>query len=131
MDTLLVCALVGILVAIVFYYYERVVLEAKEVAMKAELQNIRTAINAYRALHDNRKPKSLKGLVSEKYLVSKNEKNPMERKYVKQAMLFDRHYLEVYSIDKEGYPIDSFGNRYRYNPETGDVISGTGGYESW
>ena len=131
MDTLLVCALVGILISVSFYYYQRVVLEAKGVAMKAELQNIRTAVNAYRALNRNRNPESLKGLITGKYIVPRDEKEPMEQKYLKQARLFERHYLEVYTLDKEGYPIDPFGNRYRYDPKTGDVASGTKGYESW
>jgi hypothetical protein len=123
-DTIWVCALVGVLVTVSFYYYQRVVLEAKGVAMRAELQSIRTAINAYRARHDNRKPESLRVLTTEKYTVRKGKKNP-------EAELFERHYLDVYSVDKEGYPVDSFGNRYRYDPRTGDVIPGTKGYESW
>lgn len=124
METLLVCALGGILIAVSFYYYQRVVLEIKGVEMKAELQSIRTAINAYRAMHGNRRPESLRALITEKYIVHKDGKGP-------QARPFERRYLEVYALDKEGHPIDSFGNRYRYDPKTGDVISGTAGYESW
>lgn len=131
MDTLLVCALVGILISVSFYYYQRVVLEAKRVAMKSELQTIRTAINAYRALNRNRNPESLKALLTERYIVPKDKQEPMEQKYLKQARLFERHYLDVYTLDQEGYPIDPFGKRYRYDPKTGDVISGTKGYESW
>jgi Tfp pilus assembly protein PilE len=130
-DTLLVCTLVGILITVSFYYYQRVVLEARRVALKAELQSIRTAINAYRALHNNRNPESLKALITEKYIVPKDEKDPMEQKYLKQARLFERHYLEVYTLDKEGYPIDPFGNRFRYDPKTGEAASGTEGYELW
>jgi Tfp pilus assembly protein PilE len=123
-DTLFVCTLVGILIAITFHYCQRVVLEARRVALRAELQNIRTAINAYRARHDNRKPESLRTLITEKYFVQKDAKDP-------QARPFERHYLQVYALDKEAYPIDFFGNRYRYDPKTGDAVSGTAGYESW
>jgi len=130
-DTLLVCALVGILITVLFYYYQRVILEAKGIAMKAELQSMRTAVNAYRALNHNRSPESLKALMTEKYIALKDEKEPMEQRYLKQARLFERHYLEVYTLDKDGYPIDPFGNRYRYDPRTGDVASGTKSYESW
>ena len=134
MDTLLVCALVGILIAVSFYYYHRVVLETKGVVMKAELRSIRTAINAYRALHENRNPESLRALMTEKYIVHKDKKESTEKteqQSLEQARLSERKYLAVYALDNEGYPIDSFGNRYRYDPKTGDVISGTTGYESW
>ena len=130
-DTLLVSALVGILISVSFYYYQRVVLEAKRVAMKSELQSIRTAMNAYRALHRNRNPESLKTLFTEKYIAPRDEKAPIEQKYLEQAKLFERHYLDVNTLDKDGYPMDPFGNRYRYDPRTGDVTSGTKGYESW
>ena len=92
--------------------------------MKAELQNIRTAVNGYRAQHGNRRPESLQVLTTEKYIVQKDERDP-------QAKPLERHYLEVYAVDEEGYPVDPFGNRYRYDPKTGDVGSGTAGYEYW
>jgi hypothetical protein len=121
-DMLLFCTLGGILIVVLFYV-QRVTREAKGIEMKAELQNIRTAINAYRAQNGNRRPETLRVLVAEKY-IQKDERDPFS-KQVK------RHYLKVYALDHEGYPVDPFGNRYRYNPGTGDVGSGTEGYESW
>lgn len=99
--------------------------------MKAELQSIRTAMNAYRAFNRNRNPESLKALITEKYIAPKDKQEPMEQKYLEQARLFERHYLDIYTLDQEGYPIDPFGNRYRYDSKTGDVALGTEGYEAW
>ena len=92
--------------------------------MKAELRSIRTAVNAYRAQHGNRRPESLRVLSTEKYIIRKAEKTP-------EAGPAGGNYLRVSALDDEGYPVDPFGNRYRYDPKTGDVGSGTEGYESW
>jgi len=38
-------------------------------------------------------------------------------------------YLKDFEVDKQGYPLDPFGNRYVY--KDGGVRSTTSGYETW
>ena len=123
MDLLFICALAGIII-VVLSYYLRFVTQTREVAMKAELRSIRTAVNAYRAEHGNQSPENLRVLSAEKYIIQQDENTP-------QAGPAGRNYLTVSALDEEGYPVDPFGNRYRYDPKTGDVASETEGYGSW
>ncbi len=130
-DTLIVCTIVGLLTAVFFTYEKRIVREAKEVALHSGLQNIRMSINLYRAYHANGNPTSLKTLVEEKLLAPTRSGGGSAAPYLVQTPLLEKRYLDAYATDAEGYPIDPFGSRYKYDPKTGDVMSGTPGYETW
>ncbi len=45
-------------------------------------------------------------------------------------ILFEQ-FLQKGRVDKEGYLLDPFMNRYDYNSEKGRVHSVTKGYEGW
>ncbi len=130
-DTLVVCTIVGLLIVVFFSYEERLVQEAKEVALRSGLQNIRTSINLYRAYHGNSNPESLKILVEAKVLAPNRAGEQSAAPYLIQTSLLEKVYLDAYAVDEEGYPIDPFGNRYNYDPKSGDVASRTSGYETW
>ena len=82
--------------------------EAREIALKADLQKMRSAIMHHYA-RNNRYPKSLQQAVSEGF----------GRKMT----------LLLYDVDDEGHARDPFGRRYFYNPATGEVRSRTPGHE--
>lgn len=62
LDALLVCILVTIMIGLSFHYYNRVVQEAREVALKAGLVNIRKTIQLYHFV-ERQYPPDLEGLV--------------------------------------------------------------------
>ncbi|MBU0505394.1 MAG: hypothetical protein ABII18_05540 [bacterium] len=87
---------------------------AQEQALMTELKAVRMAVQLYDAMNKNF-PANLKVLTTEKYLMG-NKK---------------RTYLTGIQVDKENYPIDSFGSRFQLDPKTGHASSATKGYESW
>jgi len=120
LESLLLCGLVGFLiVAILTFYYERIVLEAKRTALRIDLGNIRLSTELYRALND-RYPRDLKDLVTQRYLIPTRE-----------GRVFNDQYLKNQTVDDNGDLIDPFGGRYRYEPKSGRVTSGTSGYQDW
>ncbi len=118
LETLLVCIVISLLIGIATSYYQRLALEAKEVTLTTGLVNIRNGIGLYRVLQQHY-PEDLKNLVKEKYLLPVNDK------------IISGEYLAAQSLDGDGNLLDPFGNRYRYDPTTGQVASNTQGYESW
>lgn len=87
---------------------------AKEAALLAELQNVRTSVELYITLNKTL-PADMKALVDQKYTMGEKNGN----------------YLTGAKIGKNGLPVDPFGNDFVYNPSTGKVTSGTKGYEGW
>lgn len=118
LETLLVSIIIGALIGIAIPFYQQLALEAKEVTLRAGLVNIRSGVELYNALQQHY-PADLKNLIREKYLLPVNNR------------IISGNYLVAQSVDEAGNLLDPFGNRYRYDPATGDVASGTEGYESW
>jgi len=120
LETILVCSLVGLLIAaILTFYYERIVLEAKRSALKVSLANIRLSTDLYRVLND-RYPRDLKDLLAQRYLIPTRE-----------GTIFNDQYLKDQAIDRNGDLIDPFGAQYRYEPTSGQITSSTPGYQDW
>lgn len=90
----------------------------REVALRSELGNIRTAIVLYITLI-RRSPESLRDLVREDCTLPTG------------SGLIKYKYIERMAVDKDGNLIDPFGNPFSYERKTGWVKSSTKGYESW
>jgi len=118
-EALLLLSLVGILMATAVHMFFNSVTAAREVALKSELTNIRTAVRLYHILN-KRYPASLKGMVEESYVLSFQE-----------TPVLKKAYLEKISTDEDGNILDPFGGLFIYNKSNGKVRSSTSGYESW
>jgi Tfp pilus assembly protein PilE len=118
-ETLLVCILVAILIGTVIPYYRNLTREAKEVALQGSLVNLRKAVELYHILQ-GKYPLDLKRLATEKYVIP-----------IRGDTFFSGEYLRAQAVDTDGYPIDPFGARYRYDPQKGKVASASRGYETW
>jgi len=119
LDAVVVILVVSILIAVVVPYYQKMIREGREAALKAELVNVRQAVRLFEMLNQ-RKPKDLQELIRKKLL------DP-----TRQDTFFESRFLNPYAVDEQGRPLDPFGGAYRYDPERGDVQSPTGGYEAW
>ena len=87
---------------------------ANERALIDELRAVRMAVGLYLEINKEY-PTSLKDLTTNSFTMG------------------DRtvHYLTNIKSDEEGYPIDSFGKRFNYDPGTGRVWSAEKQYSSW
>lgn len=118
-DTLIVLVLISIMIGVVIPRYLGIAEEARETALQSGLLNIRMAIRVYRMVNE-RYPEDLKALVNKRFILT-----------VREDTIFTQEYLRTLAVDEEGYPLDPFGNRYRYDPMSGYVASATEGYENW
>ena len=119
LDTLFVCILVSILIGTVIPYYQKLEREAREVALRTGLANIRKGIELHYTLQ-GRFPSNLKSLLNKRYIVA-----------ARSDTFFSGEYLRAQAVDKEGNLLDPFGNHYKYNEKNGNVHSESRGYESW
>ena len=112
-------------------YYFRVVRLAREVALRYELANIRTAIVLF-ASRNKRFPGSLTQLVEEKYLLGDEEFSVHAGSVsLEKRTIFKRSYLEPSSVDAQGLVLDPFGKPYRYDPQRGWVSPVEERYGRW
>lgn len=124
-EALLVAMLVGIFMFVGISRYISGVKAVREVALRAELLNLRNAVNLYVMLN-KKLPASLKVLLKEKAVIPKS--NIEGRDY---TIMLIGNFVESMTVDDDGYPLDPFHNRYSYNPTTGRVKTSTKGYEAW
>ena len=130
-NTLATCILIAIILSTGITYYFQVIRVAREVALRYELANIRTAIVLFTALN-RRSPASLEELVSAQYLLPDEEFSaaagevPLEKRTI-----FKRSYLEPTSVDARGQILDPFGKPYRYSPQRGQVTPALARYRQW
>lgn len=118
-ESMLVLIVMSILVVVVVDRYETIVEEAKKVALKSELNNIRQAILVFK-IKNNRYPESLKELATSKFIATH-----------RKDTIFEAKYLEHYAIDKDKNILDPFDMPYAYDHITGRVWSVKKGFESW
>jgi len=112
-------ALIFVIIGAFAFHAERIIVEAKEAALKAELRNVRLAVMLYKIL--NREyPANLSMLVDKAYEI-RPWKGPKVR----------GRFLRSYRTRVHGELKDPFGKNYLYNPLTGMVKSQTEGYNSW
>ena len=117
-ETLLITSLVGILLVVAISNFLTSVRLVREVALRSELGNIRTAIILYITLN-RRYPESLRDMVREGYTLPTG------------SGLIKYKYIERMAVDKDGNLLDTFGNPFSYERKTGWVKSSTKGYGSW
>jgi len=98
----LVLILVSIIMAVFFLFYSSLVDLSRKELLKAELQNLRISLEVYKNAK-GKYPENLKNLVS----FFKEKERP-------------HGYLRV---DKEGYPLDVYNNRFIYDKISGIVRS--------
>jgi type II secretory pathway pseudopilin PulG len=119
LETLFVCILIAGLIHMMMSYYYNTIQKAREAALSTGLASIRSSIQLYQAVN-GRHPSDLRELVRERLLSFTND-----------GTIFANQYLRAQALDRSGYPIDPFGQRYRYEPALGRVSSGAEGYQDW
>jgi len=125
-ELLVTLCLIGILIGVVIVKFNRVFQEAREVAVKSELVNIRTSIQLFKMLN-GRNPQSLKEMTEKKVMYPARVGSD---KYASPFFLKESYLME-YAKDKEGIIIDAFGNPFVYDAIKGEVRTTTKEYENW
>ncbi|MDP2279058.1 MAG: type II secretion system protein GspG, partial [Nitrospirota bacterium] len=110
-ESLIILIVISILVVVVMDRYETIIEEAKKVALKTELNNLRQAILFFK-IKNSRYPESLKELVTSQFVIPYRGDTIIKAKY-----------LEPYSLDKDKNILDSFDMPFAYDPATGRVWS--------
>lgn len=100
-------------------YYQKINARTKAIILQSDLATLRQSIDLF-SYHRGQPPQDIRDLEAERFV-----------EYKPGKILIKRSYIESIAKDAEGYPVDPFGKRYRYNPETGMVGSQTTGYENW
>lgn len=124
-ETVLILAALGILMLVFLDRFYAAARPIKEIAMRTELANLRSAINNY-ALYNKKLPGTLKDLFEKKAASPKHSIEGAEFN-----IEFHGKYIEGMTMDNDGFPLDPFGNRYSFDAKTGMVRSTTNGYETW
>ncbi|MFH1874368.1 MAG: hypothetical protein ABH859_04190 [Pseudomonadota bacterium] len=105
-----------IVVSVVLLYMKNLlaIRTAKDEALIGELRAIRTAVHLYLSVNKEF-PANLDMLTQNTYKI--NDK--------------DVPYLIGVETDESGYPLDSYGYRFLYEPKTGKVMLKPRKYEGW
>lgn len=101
-ELLIICCIIFILIGTFGVYINKILVEAKETALKMELLNLKTNLRLYKILRNA---------------------NPLEIK--------DFYKYEKDRADREGCLLDPFKNRYIYDAKLGEIRSCRKGYEMW
>lgn len=117
-ETLIVIIVISILAVVAIDRYDSLVREAKKVAIRAELNNLRQAILLFK-ITKGRYPESLKELITEHIVAPYKD------------TLIRAKYLEPYSVDKDMNILDPFDMPFAYDHLTGKVRSQKKGFEDW
>ncbi len=125
LESVLVLIFMSIILIIAIDRYASYAKNIKETLLRVELSNLRTSINYYAAAY-KKLPVSLKALVQEGAASAKKDITGTD-----YNIIISGRYVEGMSVDAEGYPLDPFGKRFGYDPETGMLRSGSPGYEKW
>ncbi len=96
------------LIGIFGIYASRVVVAAREVALRNELYNLRLSLELYKVF---------------------NKSNPKEIGDLYNSV--KDYFVMINRFDKAGKLLDPFGNEYYYNPKTGRIRSATERYINW
>lgn len=125
LEAIITLCLIGILIGVVIPKYQRLALEAQETALRSELVNIRMSIRLFR-LSIGRNPAGLDELMEKEVMLPARVGSDAFT-----GSIFKHKYLMHNAVDEEGNILDAFGNRFQYDPKTGEVRTTTKGYEKW
>ena len=112
LEAAIVVALIGGFLGASVVYHRRLVVRAKEIALEAELRNLRASLAFFEAMHNGNHPASLEELRQD-------------------AMSRIRSVASTGVWPEPDAMADAFGKPYAYDPKTGTIQSQTKGYESW
>lgn len=101
-ENLLVFFFIVILFLLIMGYYHRYLNIIKERVALEEINHINSALVVHYVLH-GRFPEDIRELVKDRQRLSYRES------------FFEKRYLEGIKTDKDGYPVDPWGNRYIYD----------------
>lgn len=111
--------IIGIFIATFISFMHQAAVNAKEVGLRYILKNLRSSIDLYKIIY-GKYPQDLRVLMDAKYRI-----------FGSSEAIFGKNFLENALRDTEGYPLDSFGNKFYYNAWKGVVRATTVGYENW
>lgn len=107
---------------------------AREAALDIELANLRRALN-YFVMTKRALPVDLKELMNVVDVMNSVKLDGVDYNVLFQGeqynLLIAASYLGSMITDEDGFPTDSFGNTYSYDPSTGRIWSSTSGYQHW
>jgi type II secretory pathway pseudopilin PulG len=108
-----------IFVAAFLVYIYKASIIVREKVLQIELKSLRQTLILYKATQSGY-PIDLKVFMQAKY-----------KQGTVEEVIFGKEFLASIATDQEGYPIDSFGNRFYYDARSGKLHSSTKGYTSW
>ncbi len=118
-ENLIMGALLVGMIYVAVLYYGKVAEQTRIKVLESDMRNMRLGISLY-LYRNGEVPEDIRDLEKKECI-----------EYTAGGKLIRREYVKLITKDKEGYPIDPFGNRYHYNPNTGMVHPTTPGYENW
>ncbi|MCX5715684.1 MAG: type II secretion system F family protein [Candidatus Omnitrophica bacterium] len=118
-EFIVTCAILFVFIGTASFYFTTALKVFRESALKNQLADIRLSLKLYHMFQD-KYPADIRGLLTEEFNLMPYSNAVLKKKYVDSA-----------TTDKEGYPLDPFGNRFVYRPDIGEVCSGTKIYEKW
>lgn len=117
-ELLIVVCVILVCVGTFAIYADKVLRAARETALRNELIALRMSLEHYRIIR-GRYPAQLNELTNP---LTKDEFN---------SKIDQSSFIKSLRLDKKGFAIDPFMNRYSYNKEEGLVNSQTRGCERW
>lgn len=113
------CVIIFAFVAAASFYFTKTLNVFRESALKSQLADIRLSLKLYQMFNDSY-PGDIRELLTREVNMMSYSGSVLKKKYV-----------ESVRADREGFPLDPFGNRFVYRPDIGEVRSGTKEYKSW
>lgn len=105
-ENTLVLIFILVLTTLIFGYYKKYEDVVKSRVAHEQLYQINTSILLYTVVK-NKFPDNLNVLISEEFLITGG------------SHIIKKKYIEGLYVDREGYPIDPWGRRYRYDKNRG------------
>lgn len=125
LDTLITLCLIGIFIGFIIPRFQRTARAAQEEALRTGLMNIRTSITLFKVVN-GRHPDNLRELIEKNMMLpARIGSGPLS------GSVFKQKYLITNAVDAQGNILDTFGNRFLYDPVLGEVRSSTPGFEQW
>jgi type II secretory pathway pseudopilin PulG len=121
-ETLMVMLVVSVLILTVMARYRVLEDRARRTATLMEIRNFELALRLYNIFH-HRFPPTLRDVTQGRYSFPDDLVGLGKEGAPAGEAFFNRKYLETNAVDAEGYPIDSWGMRYGYDPIGGRIWS--------